>query len=218
MRPFISEDDLDTFEGWLKYQAIDAATLTAEQLTMWRGYFEEAKQRGAATPKVGLMKLRSIPGEYRYAVALRDGSGLWLTLWIRRSPKGEFFVIIPRSDREWDPHTSYHLDGTVHSKSFNVRLPHVRKLQPLTGPFRGTAHLGAHAGHGPKGVGAECDPGAFNGVVEVPPGVLGPSHGMVVVDLVEPEHEPLEWPFKGPVQQKVFCDFVPWVVIRIGSS
>jgi hypothetical protein len=28
MREFISEGDLETFEGWLSYQGIDAATLT----------------------------------------------------------------------------------------------------------------------------------------------------------------------------------------------
>ena len=68
------------------------------------------------TPKVGLMKLQSLPGEHRYAVAIREGSELWLTLWVRRSPKGEFFVMVPRADRGWDPHNSYHLDGTFHGK------------------------------------------------------------------------------------------------------
>ena len=28
---FISEDDLNSFEGWLKYQAIDAATTPPEE-------------------------------------------------------------------------------------------------------------------------------------------------------------------------------------------
>ena len=32
MQEFISEDDLDTFEGWLRYQAIDAATLMPGEL------------------------------------------------------------------------------------------------------------------------------------------------------------------------------------------
>src|SRR4051812_928166 len=49
----------------------------------------------------------------------------------------------------------------------------------LTGTFRGSEHLGAYCGHGPKGVGAICDPSAFNGVVEVSPGVLGPRDGQV---------------------------------------
>jgi hypothetical protein len=126
--------------------------------------------------------------------------------------------MIPRADRSWDPHLSYHLDGTCHSKSFNKRFAHTtRQLQPLTGPFRGAAHLGAYGGHGPKGVGAICDPAAFNGVVEIPPGVLGPVDGTIVVDLIEPGNEPLEWPYTRLIRQEVFRDFVPWIVIRIIS-
>ena len=37
-----------------------------------------------------------------------------------------------------------------------------------------------YAGHG-KGSGAICDPSAFTGVVEVPPGILGPKHGGVTM-------------------------------------
>jgi hypothetical protein len=163
------------------------------------------------------MKLRNLPGEHRYGVAFRDGSDLLLTLSVRRSPKGEFFVMMPRADRSWNPHTSYHLDGTVHSKSFDRKLgAPLPKRQPLTGNFKGTEHLGAYAGHGPKQVGAKCDPAAFSGIVEVAPGVLGPRDGRVVVDLVEPGCEPLSWP--GEVVQKaVFQEIVPWVVIRIIS-
>jgi hypothetical protein len=211
---FISEDDLDTFDGWLKYQAVDAATATPDELAMWRGFFDEGRKRSLATPKVGLMKLRSIPGEHRYAVAIREGSNLWLTLWVRRSWKGEFFVIIPRGDGGWDPHTSYHLNGRFHSKSHGRTFGPPRKYQPLTGTFRGTEHLGVYGGHGPKGVGAICDPAAFSGIVEVQPGILGPRDGVVAVDLVEPGHPPLEHPGRQHAEQ-VFQDFVPWVVIRI---
>jgi hypothetical protein len=215
MRDFISEDDLSTFEGWLKYQGIDAATTTPDELATWRDMFDEARERSSATPKVGLMKLRRVPGEHRYAVALREGPDLWLTLWVRRSPKGEFFVMTPRGDRDWDPHSSYHLNGTFHMKSFDHKFGSPQKRQPLTGTFRGTEHLGAHMGHGPKGVGAICDPTAFSGVVEFSPGGLGLRDGQVVVDLVEPGCKPLPWP--NVVRQEVFRDIVPWVVIRIVS-
>src|SRR4051812_37873457 len=112
-----TEDDLRSFEGYLEYQCIDQTCLTPAELSEWRQIFDEATARSAAIPKVGLMKLRPIAGEYRYAVAVRDGSDLWLVLWVRRSRKGEFFVMVPRSDGKWDPHTSYHLDGTLHVKS-----------------------------------------------------------------------------------------------------
>ena len=72
MDEFISEDDLKSFEGWLRYQAIDATAITPEELATWRRIFEEARQRSAMNPKVGLMKLQPAPGEYRYAVAVRD--------------------------------------------------------------------------------------------------------------------------------------------------
>jgi hypothetical protein len=37
----------------------------------------------------------------------------------------------------------------------------------LTGEFRDTEDLGFYAGHGPKGIGAICDPTAFSGVVSL---------------------------------------------------
>jgi len=80
----IREDDLATFEGWLRYQAIDAATATPEELENWRSIFDEVRESAAAIPKVGRMKLRPlVPDEHRYAVAVREGSDLWLTLWVR---------------------------------------------------------------------------------------------------------------------------------------
>ena len=217
MQEFINEDDLKTFEGWLRYQAVDAATTAPEELEMWRRLFDEARERSSAIPKVGLMKLQPVPGEHRYAVAVREGSDLWLTLWVRRSRKGEFFVMVPRGDRDWDPHTSYHLDGTLHMKSHGRTVLPPTKRQPLTGAFRGTEHLGGFFGHGPKSVGAICDPTAFSGVVEVAPGVLGPRDGGVTVDLVQPGCDPTAFPWTQIARQEVFREILPWVVITIGS-
>ena len=65
-RDFISEDDLSTFEGWLKYQGFDAAQLSPE---------------------------------------------------------------VPRGDRGWTPHTTYHLDCTLHMKSFGHKLSRRRNAE-----------------------------------------------------------------------------------------
>ncbi len=150
----------------------------------------------------------------RTQIAVHDDSGLWLTLWVKRSPRGEFFVMLPRSDPKWNVHTSYHLDGRLHMKSYGHKTVETN-CQPLTGVFRGTQSLGMYGGHGPKGIGAICDPKAFSGVVEVGPGVLGPIHGTVAVDLVEPGHEPMAFPGKI-VTEQTFRDIVPWLVIRAG--
>jgi hypothetical protein len=212
MGDFTSEDDLNTFEGWLKYQHVDPATLTPDELKQWRSYFEEGQKN--KDPKMGVMNLAR-PGEKLYGVAVREGGDLWLVLWVKRNRKGEFFVMVPRAKKDWHPHTSYHQDGTFHSKSFG-RKGIVQQRQPLTGTFRGTEHLGAYGGYGPKSVGAICDPSAFTGIVEVPSGILGPNDGRILVDLVEPGHEPLSSPLKE-ITRQTFKDDVPWIVIRVGT-
>jgi hypothetical protein len=210
MSYFISEDDLKSFEGWLRYQGYEPTMLASDDLARWRDVFDELCKR--PNPKVGLMKLGAkIPGDRIYAVAVRD-SGLWLTLWVRRSWKPEFFVFMPRADGS-HPHASYHLDGKFHHKSEGRKFIE-KQLQRLDQPFKGTEHLSGWGGHGPKTVGAVFDPAVFAGVVELPPGVLGPRDSDVVVDLVEPGCEPISWP--GELyRQEIFKDAVPWLVIRI---
>lgn len=218
MDEFISEDELKTFDGWLRYQAVDASTLAEKELAEWRSAFEDAKRRSAAAPKVGLMKLQPVPGEHRYAVAVREGGDLWLTLWVRRSRKGEFFVLHPMGDRDWNPHTSYHLDGTLHMKSHGRKVLPPKKSQPLTGPFSGSVDLGMRFGYSPTGIGAICDPTAFSGIVEVPSGVLGPKDGGIAVALVEPGLAPPDYTWGYDVTQRVFTDITPNVVITILKS
>jgi hypothetical protein len=72
--------------------------------------------------------------------------------------------------------------------------------------------IGAHGGHGAS-IGAVCDPAVFTRVVEVAPDVLT-RNDRVVVDLVEPGHEPLSWPGEL-LKKEVFEDATPRVVIRI---
>ncbi|HWY16075.1 MAG TPA: hypothetical protein VNX86_13140 [Rhizomicrobium sp.] len=213
MSSFISEEELDTFDGWLRYQGVEKSTLSAEQLEMWRGLFDEGKQASLAAPKAR-MKLGQVPErEYRYAVAIRNERGLWLTLWVRRSPRGEVFVLIPRGDRKWNPHASYHLKGRLHHKSYDmVHLP-IPMRQPLNGEFRGAEHMGIFAGHGTRG-GMECNPAEWSGMVEVPDGVLGPVHGGVSVDLVEPNCEPMDQGREIVLRQE-FKDSVPWIVVSV---
>jgi hypothetical protein len=215
-KELISEDDLDTFEGWLKYQ--NFGSVGGDELSALRDLYAEIKAASAATPKIGLMKLRPQPGEHRYAVALRDGANLWLTLWVRRSPKGDVYVFQPRADGRWNPHASYHRDGTLHSKSYDRKF-FVRQRQPLNSSFHGTEHIGIFAGHG-KGAGAICDPKDFSAVIEIEPGILGPIHGTVAVDLVEPSCEPIDLMMSNhkEVARQEFRDVVPYLVIRVSAE
>lgn len=214
---FISEDDLKTFEGWLKYQGVDATTATPDELAIHQRFFDEVRKRTLAKPKIGRMKRQPILGEHRYAVAVREGSDLFLALWVKHSVKGEFFVMLPRLDQDWDVHASYHLDGMRHIKSDGrMALPPVKR-QPLTAAFRGTENLVSFAGYGPKTVGAICDPSAFTAVVELAPGILRSNDGQIAVDLVGPNCQPSALPWTKIVRQEVFHDMFPGVMITIGS-
>jgi hypothetical protein len=215
---FVREDDLQNFEVWLKeIQGFDPTTLSAEDLAEWRFVHTEVMERSAATPKVGLMKLQPRLGQSLYGVAIRDCAKLWLTLWVRRGRQGDIYVMIPRGDRSWDPHTSYHRDGNFHSKSFGKKLGQSVKRQPLDESFKGTEHIGIFVGHG-KSIGAICNPDDFTGVVEVESGILGPRNGWVAVDLIQQNCEPMDLSFTGRVlKQAIFTDPTPSLVIRIGS-
>ena len=94
-----------------------------------------------------------------------------------------------------------------------VTLPPQQRQRP--GSIKASECLGAYGGHGPKSVGAICDPQDFNGVFEVPPGILGPRNGQVVVDLLADERTaPLQWPGEE-VARSMFTAVVPYVLIRI---
>jgi hypothetical protein len=216
MNDFISEDDLKTFEGYLKYQAIDPAALTPDELKLWQSIFEEARSRCAAAPKVGLIKLQRVSGEQKYAVAIHKDSALWLTLWVRCSRKGEVFIMYPRGDRDWDAHASYHSDGTLHQKSYGKSFGDVKR-QPLTGTFKGCEQLGLYGGHGTTS-GAVCDPSVFDGVVIVGPDALGPRHGVVAIDLMEPGVEPPRFLGKLMIREIFPRDPYPSLVITIGQQ
>ena len=162
------------------------------------------------------MKLTPVPGEFKYAVAVREGADLWLVLWVRRNRKGECFVLKTMNHRDWNPHTSYHLDGSLHHKSWDRKVLPPQKRQPLIGPFRGCEPLLQYAGYTPKAVGAVCYLTAFTGVVEIPSGILGPKDGSIAVDLVEPGAKPLDYSTGAEiVSQTVFRQVTPNIVITI---
>lgn len=217
--PFIDEDELDEFDGWLNYQAIDSKTLSPEQRTQWLALFEKVQAHARSTPKVGAMKFseRESAGS-RFAIALEKDSVLFLALWIRRAPKGDIYVFYPHGSHGGNSHSSYHVDGRYHHKGYGHKRP-IRRGQPLNKHFSGIEHLGSFGGFGPKSNGAICIPDSFTSVMQVPDKVLGPRHGLVNVDLLEqggtvPDiHVCL--PNQHAVLQRVFDDATPWIAVTV---
>jgi hypothetical protein len=87
---------------------IHSAASTPGELAMWRGLFDEAIASKLANP------------------------GSLADVVVKRFPKGEFFVMMPRGNRAWDVHNSYHLDGTKHMKSRSRKVLSIKSGQPLT--------------------------------------------------------------------------------------
>jgi hypothetical protein len=210
---FIDEDDLQTFEGWLKYQAINPSELSEAEMVAWQECYDESRKVRDSTPKIGRMNLKR-PGDSTYAVAIRDRSDLWLALWVKRSRKPEYFIFHPTTDGNWNPHSSLHADGTFHMKSHDRKMITQQRQPPAS--LKGTEHLGAYGGFGPKSVGAVCDPADFSGVFEAPPRVLGPRNGTVTVDLIDPDSDMQPHLHPGEeVGRRLFTDSVPNVLIRL---
>ena len=212
----ISEDDPIEFLRWVRAQGVDPLPLSLEDLEVWRRAFR-GELRDLRSPRVRPMKLKLVPDEFRYAVAVREGSNVWLTMWVRRSSKGEFSIITPIGDKEWKiewhPQTTYHLDGMLRTRDHKHNVI-IKNCQPLTGTFRGTESLGVYYGPGPKNDGAIFDPTVFTAVVEVSSSVFGSGVG-IGVEIMAPDNEAVEASWSRIITRQIFRETVPWVVITV---
>lgn len=205
-------DYLESFERWLEYQKLAGKLLPADVEERLRSQYVDALDRAVAQDPSRWMSKSPVAGEYRYAVVIDDGKNQWVTLCVKRSPRGEYFVLVPR-EREWDPHASYHLDGEYHQKSYGTKVM-VQQHQRLD-QFKGTEHLGNFMGHGTGS--ALYKPQNYTAALIVSEGVLTGLQGQVLVDLVEPDHSPAphhrEIPGMKIHSEQTYKDASPWIVI-----
>jgi hypothetical protein len=203
-----------TFEAWLKSQQIDLSGQPGETIASLRRAFEKILL-DVAVARQSVMFSEPCPvGEHRYAIALEDGSDLRLVLIVRRSAKGEYFIVYPR-DRESDPHASYHLKGDYHQKSYGRKFGKGAKRHPLGPGFKGREHLGSFGGLSP--VAPICNPSNFTDVIIIPEGVVDGRRGSVMIDLVEPgiDPDPLHRQGKRIFREDIFCNGTPHIAVAI---
>ena len=93
-----TEEEVSTFEGWL-FCTVRGATQKVFPMMNWLGDGSDFLKPARKSPNSGpLGKLKlTRPGDLLYAVAIQDTSDLWLTFWVRRSPKGGNFRLLPAS-------------------------------------------------------------------------------------------------------------------------
>jgi hypothetical protein len=156
-----------------------------------------------------------------FAIAIRDTQGLQLVARAALRPSGIYFLM-PRdaedftvlADEKWNPHASYHADGTLHVKSFNdVMLPPVKR-QPLDHAFSGAEPLFAQAFQPGELAGLQVltDVAPFREVFEIPRAlIVETEHHTLAVDLLAPTAARPVGPWRDVVIEHSFADSVPWI-------
>ncbi|WP_141654349.1 hypothetical protein [Candidatus Nitrospira nitrosa] len=180
--------------------------MTTEELATWQCCFEETQKQRAASSDAGLMNLKAVPGESKFAVGVREGTDLFLVLWVRRNQQGEYCILKPMRDRPVNLHGSSHSDGTLHHRIVRQKFlsDHKSTAFPIMNGFT------------PKETGAIFNPTAFTGIVEVASGILGPRHGCIGVSLAEPGFRLPDYTWAYQVlSQTVFREVSPHVVVSI---
>lgn len=208
-------NDTDGFDDWLRVHQIDSRELTDEAVTSLQRAFESVKLAVTDARSSTMFGKPCPPGEQRHAIAIEDGADLRLGLVIRRSQKDEIFILIPRGG-EWDPHSSYHADGTHHHKSYGqVFKSNLPKRQPLGPTFKGTEHLGSIYGFGTAA--PICHRDNFTSVTAIPSSILSGTRGSINIDLVEPgiSPNPIHRDGKQIFLEKAYRDGSPWIVIAV---
>ena len=152
----------------------------------------------------------------KIAIAISDAE-LFLVATVVRATATDVYVNWPRDYiPEWKPHTSYHASGQVHHKSFGRKFGIQQKPKPTVG-FTGTVSVvsfgiavGEHTA-----LNLRCDPQIFNAVFKIPVALLRPEQykTCIYVDLVEPGVEPILFPGAVVLQQTVYQDAEPWIVL-----
>lgn len=202
-----------TFEEWMDYQAVDVASLGKDELKAWHSDYD-ASCEAQRQRKIWTLRVRANAEALLYAAAVRDGSDLWLALWVKRNPKGDYFVMFPRDEPGWDPHASYHRDGRLHQKSHDRKMIVLQRQVPGPG-FKGTEQMLTTTLdlESVRAVKALCDPSQFTGVLEIPGEILHQGGHTVAIDLTEANGSALAQPWSKIVIQRRFSDAVPEVLL-----
>jgi len=153
------------------------------------------------------------------AVAVRDENDLFLVLSVCRSMAGDVYVNFPRDyEPKWKPHASYHASGQHHQKGFNHAYHICPREKPTTG-FHGTENVMTTgiARDEPRAINTPCIAADFDSLFEISLGDLRPEkyHTYLAIDIAEPISPPIIFPGSRVLEQSVFADRVPWIVVTL---
>jgi hypothetical protein len=160
-----------------------------------------------------------------FAIVIKDAEGPRLVARVARRALGVYYLI-PRNaedfaieaDENWDPHASYHADGTLHVKSFNALVLTPVKKQPLDRSFSGGEPLFAQSFQPGELVALPSltDVSRYLNIFEIPRDLVDATeHHTLAVDLLSPGTDRLPGPWQQVVTEHSFTDDVPWIHVTL---
>ena len=161
--------------------------------------------------------------ERTFAVAVRDGSDLFLWLRLKRDIDGDIYYVFPtgRTGKEWkkwNPHGSHHASGQRHHKSFNHPF-FIEMRQKPDDNFKGSETMITRpvASHEPRAFDVICNPLDFVEVMEIPIGIISQKtyEATISVDLTEADGPPHVIALGQVVEQRAFTDATPWIWVTV---
>jgi len=160
-----------------------------------------------------------------WAVAVRRPDGGLRLFWrVRRCPQGHIYVMFsagqdrPRAStgKSYDPHTSWHLDGRYHNKSYDE--PWQRQQRQRLDAFTGTEYFIATSVDQMLAAGLpNCVASQFDQVLELNMNVLDRQRQQLQLALVSPglEPPPAVGPGERSIERWTLADRLPWIVVTL---
>jgi hypothetical protein len=154
-----------------------------------------------------------------YAVAVRDGSELFLVAIVRRSRRGDVYVHHPHTHfgPKWDGHSSYHCSGRHHHKAYKQPFL-IKERQRPDANFLGTENVittNMSFGHA-RAIGVLCDRAKFDDVFKIADADLRPTKPYhLSVDLSSGEPIPPFSQTSQVVWQQTVTEFFPQIIVTL---
>ncbi len=157
----------------------------------------------------------------RYAVAVRDGTRLFLFMEVTRKKAGDFYANLPRPhDPSIKVHASYHASGKFHVKTHGLPPIMDQYRQRPDSNFAGTKNLMDQKITPAivRSIGQACEPEEWSAVFELSVADLGDGiarNTHVTADLVAAGAEPSLVPNARIMQQRQFRASSPFLVLTL---
>ena len=168
--------------------------------------------------------------ERMFAVAVRDGDDLFLWIQLRRAASNGIYYVLPtgREDdqkwKKWNPHGSWHKDGSLHHKSVDEKVPGPSCNSDPTLNSRALSNIISRPikADEPRAFGVHCDRLKFSDVMEIPAIIISQKRDETYYLRPSTWANPVVQPMlmggqEKILMQRVFNDAIPHITVTVYS-